>query len=196
MNFSSVSPSGFQAYGFPIGNHLKLQGYKLLDADKPLVSLPKIFIMFQDVTHEEGMVSVKKQAGFTIVAKDKTVGITRQDIVDQVPRIVRLMMNNPDIFDMRPWSNYDWLWINGIYNVMPGYFQIGIMQNMNDPDDFDEEYHKELSDKNRHGYDQFVLKWAAKKLEKDISEISLDTAKEMYAMAHDMASEVEFGEDD
>lgn len=190
--FHSTSPKGDLCFGFPIGNHPKLQGFTLLNANKSIISLPKIFILFQDVTHETGMVSVRKQAGFTIVAKDKSIGITRRDIVDQVPRIVRLMMDNPEIFDMRPWSNYDWLFINGIHNVMPGYFVVGIGQNMDDPDTFDSiNKLPEFTVSTK-----FVLNWAANKLQKDISEINIESAIEMYTMAHQMSSELDIGEDD
>lgn len=191
--FTSITPAGDIVFGFPIGNHPKFQGFTLLNPNKSIISLPKIFIMFRDVTHETGMVSVRKQAGFTIVAKNKNVGITRQDIVDQVPRIVRLMMDNPDIFDMRPWSNYDWLFINGIHNVMPGYFVVAVMQNMNDPDKYDPNFKR--SD-GRQTFHQFILDWAAKKLQKDISEIDIEMAIDMYQMAREMSSELDIGEDD
>jgi hypothetical protein len=130
--FSSVLPSGHVLNGFPIGNRAKIEGVKLLNPERVIVSLPQLFIMFKGETHEDGMVSLRKPAGFSIQAKNRGLGVTLQDIVDQVPRIVKMIMDNPKVFDMRTWSNYDNLVIQDIWYSPPGHFEMFIAETHGD----------------------------------------------------------------
>lgn len=130
--FSSVLPSGHVLNGFPIGNHPKIEGVMLWNPKGVVVSLPQLFVMFKGETHENGMVSLRKPAGFSIQAKDRATGVTLQDIVDQVPRIVKMMMDNPEVFDMRTWSNYDNLVLQDIWYSAPGHFEMFIAETHGD----------------------------------------------------------------
>jgi hypothetical protein len=124
--FKSILQNGHVTNGYPIGKHDKFDGIKLVNPNEVVVSLPQLFIMFKDETHEVGMVSLEQPAGFTIQAKNKCVGVTIQDIVDQVPRIVKMMMDNPEVFRMRTWSNYNNLWLHDIWYCAPGHFEMFI----------------------------------------------------------------------
>jgi hypothetical protein len=119
--FVSILPSGHVFHGFPFGNHSN--GIKLMNPDDVIVTLPQIFLLFTNNNQEDGMISVKKPAGFTIVAKNSKLGVTMQDFVEQVPRIVKLMVDNPEIFNMRTWSNYDNLVIDEVWATSTGYFE-------------------------------------------------------------------------
>jgi hypothetical protein len=68
--FESVLPNGKFIKGYPIGQTEGMKDAKLINPDKVIVSLPKIFIFFTSNDQEDGMLSLKKEAGFTIVAKD------------------------------------------------------------------------------------------------------------------------------
>jgi hypothetical protein len=94
-----------------------------MNPDDVIVTLPQIFLLFTNNNQEDGMISVKKPAGFTIVAKNSKLGVTMQDFVEQVPRIVKLMVDNPEIFNMRTWSNYDNLVIDEVWATSTGYFE-------------------------------------------------------------------------
>jgi hypothetical protein len=128
--FTSALPSGHVLNGFPIGNHAKIDGVKLLNSEGVVVSIPQLFIMFKGERHEDGMLSLRKPAGFSIQAKHRATGVTLQDIVDQVPRIVKMMMDNPEVFDMRTWSNYDNLVIQDIWYSAPGHFEMFIAETL------------------------------------------------------------------
>jgi hypothetical protein len=130
--FSSVLPSGHVLNGYPIGNHAKVEGVTLLNPERVVVSLPQLFIMFKGETHEDGMVSLRKPAGFSIQAKHRAVGVTLQDIIDQVPQIIKMIMDNPEVFDMRTWSNYDDLVIQNIWYSPPGHFEMFIAETHGD----------------------------------------------------------------
>lgn len=126
--FSSVLPSGHVLNGFPIGNHANIDGVKLLNPDGVVVSLPQLFVIFKGETHEDGMVSLRKPAGFSIQAKNRAVGVTLKDVIDQVPRIIKMMMDNPEVFDMRTWTNYENLVIQSIWYSAPGHFKMFIAE--------------------------------------------------------------------
>lgn len=130
--FSSVLPSGHVLNGFPIGKHAKIEGVKLLNPERVVVSLPQLFIMLKGETQEDGMVSLRKPAGFSIQAKNRYLGVTLQDIIDQVPQIIKMIMDNPEIFDMRTWSNYDNLVIQDIWYSPPGHFEMFIAETYGD----------------------------------------------------------------
>ena len=130
--FRSILPSGHVTHGYPIANHHKLDGIKLLNPERVVVSLPQLFILFKGETHEDGMVSLRKPAGFTIQAKNRGLGVTMQDIVDQVPRIIKMIIENPAVFNMRTWSNYDNLVIQDIWYSAPGHFEMFIAETLGD----------------------------------------------------------------
>jgi hypothetical protein len=124
--FESVLPNGNIVRGYPIGELAGMNGVKLINPKKVIVSLPKIFIFFTSNDQEDGMLSLKKEAGFTIVAKDITVGVTAQDVIQQVPRIVKLMLENPEVFNVRSWCKYDNLMIEDIWSSGIGHFEMFI----------------------------------------------------------------------
>jgi hypothetical protein len=123
--FDSVLPNGKFIKGYPIN---EMKRAKLINPEKVIVSLPKIFIFFTSNDQEDGMLSLKKEAGFTIVAKDMIVGVTAQDIIEQVPRIVKLMLENPEVFDVRKWCKYDNLVIRDIWSSGIGHFEMFISE--------------------------------------------------------------------
>lgn len=98
--FISKTKDGLVFQGYPIGDHKSFDGIELKNADEVFLQVPKIFIIFTHRTHEKNIVSVKNQAGFTLRASNKKKGITYGDIAMQIKRIVKLMRNNPDVFDM------------------------------------------------------------------------------------------------
>lgn len=124
--FESVLSNGAIVRGYPVGEQPKFQGVKLVNPNKVIVSLPKIFVLFTSNDQEDGMLSLKKEAGFTIVAKDINVGVTTQDIIEQVPRIVKLMLENPEVFNVRSWCKYDNLMIQEIWLSSIGHFEMFI----------------------------------------------------------------------
>jgi hypothetical protein len=128
MMFESVFANGDIVKGYPIGDFHTMQGVKLTNPQKVIVSLPKIFIFFTSNDQEDGMVSLSKEAGFTITAKDRNIGITTQDVVEQVPRIIKLIIGNPEVFNMRPWCNYDNLMIREIWHSATGHFEMFISE--------------------------------------------------------------------
>lgn len=125
--FESVLPNGKFIRGYPIN---KEKGAKLISPDKVIVSLPRLFILFTNNDQEDGMLSLRKQAGFTIVAKDINVGVTTQDIVEQVPPIVKLMFDNPEVFNARQWCKHDNLVIHDIWSSSMGHFEMFISEDI------------------------------------------------------------------
>lgn len=123
--FQSVLPDGKFLRGYPV-NEKKCA--KLINPDKVIVSLPKLFVFFTSNDQEDGMLSLKKQAGFTIVAKDTNVGVTTQDVIEQIPRIVKLILENPEVFNARQWCKYDNLVIQDIWSSGMGSFEMFISE--------------------------------------------------------------------
>lgn len=126
--FKSVLANGNIVRGYPIGELAGMNGVTLINPQKIIVSLPKIFILFTSNDQEDGMLSLQKQAGFTIVAKDITVGVTAQDVIEQVPRIVKVMFENAEVFNVRSWCKYDNLIIEDIWSSGIGHFEIFITE--------------------------------------------------------------------
>jgi hypothetical protein len=126
--FQSVLPNGKFINGYPIGELDGTKDAKLINPEKVIVSLPKIFIFFTSNDQEDGMLSLKKEAGFTIVAKDKNIGVTVLDVIEQVPPIVKLMLENPEVFNARSWCKYDNLVIRDIWLSGIGHFEMFISE--------------------------------------------------------------------
>ena len=150
--FKSVTEDGATWSGWPIGGHPAFAGFRLKDADKVMVELPKIFVLFKDKTCETSMVSLRKQAGFTITATNKAKGVTYGDVADQLPRIIRLIMDNPDVFDARTWSHFDRLVLYAVTHRAPGYFEPFVFEAYGDPAkfDFDEARRSAITAEERH----------------------------------------------
>lgn len=125
--FESILSNGRILTGYPIGRYSIIEGVQLVKP-KIISSLPKIFILFTNNTHEDSMVSLRKEAGFSITASDRNVGVTTQDIIDQVPRILRIMFDNPKVFDMLSWCKYDNLLIEDIWTTPLGYYEMFILE--------------------------------------------------------------------
>ena len=125
--FESVLSNGYILTGYPIGRYSIIDGVKLVKP-KIISSLPKIFILFTNNTHEDSMVSLRKEAGFSITASNRNVGVTTQDIVDQVPNILRIIFDNKKVFDMLDWCKYDNLVIQDIWSTPLGYYEMFILE--------------------------------------------------------------------
>lgn len=111
ISFKSVSPLGYVSNGsVPIGRHAKLQDWTLVDPDEVVVPFNRMFVYFGDSTKEDGMVSLKKPASFTVSASDGKM-ITRRDVVDQIKDIVNTIHSNPSVFKMRGWVDMDYLFL-------------------------------------------------------------------------------------
>jgi hypothetical protein len=123
MRFCSYTPSGTFFPVFPIGTHEKLQDWKLIDGEDVVIPLCSAFIHFDSSDQEDGMVSLLKPASFTITASNG-VAITRFDIVDQVIKIVQVIIDNPDVFHMRNWVDMTNLFIQSMWMTSMGHWQI------------------------------------------------------------------------
>ena len=127
--FESVLPNGSKLCAYPLSPHGKLAGVKLTNPDEVIVNMSKIFVIFSNKTHETGMLSLIKPAGFTITAdRNPVIGVTKQDIVDQVPKIVKIIFNNPDIYGLCDWSSYDRLMIESIWCSTTGHYSMFISE--------------------------------------------------------------------
>ena len=202
VTFNSVTPDGYPFSGYPFGKHPKFHGIKLADPDKVFVPIPKIFVVFKDRTHENGMLSLKKQAGFTIVASDPEIGITNQDAVDQIKKIFDLIQANKEIFGVRTWdhpkyrgqSDPDWLVLSSMWASSMGYFEVFIAPVYGDPSklNFKEDFERKEKNKIQQQmlYDEQCKNAAAKK------GITIEEYKKLRAEEIKSIEHYSDGEDD
>ena len=135
-SFFSRTPGGKLIPGYPVGDHPKFRGFQLEEPDRVIVQLHKLFVIFKDVTHETGMVAVRKQAGFTITAT-RDVGVTMNDVCNQTRKILGVMRANPDVYDMRDSNCDDWQILDSMHYVTPGHFEMFIAPIYGDPETWD-----------------------------------------------------------
>ena len=129
ITFKSVSPIGYVSKSsVPIGRHAKLQNWTLVDADEVVVPFNRMFVYFGDKTHEDGMVSLKKPASFTISASDGKM-ITRRDVVDQIKNIVDTIHSNPSVFMMHDWVDMDYIFLFNVCMTNQGHWEAFIHGN-------------------------------------------------------------------
>lgn len=126
IQFNSISPLGNPCSSVPIGKDIDFQNWTLCDADKLITPFGRMFIYIGDKTHEDGILSLKKPAAFTITASDTNIGLTYSDFVKQIRDIVYNISENPNIFSMRSWLNINTIFLDSIYMTTRGDWYVNI----------------------------------------------------------------------
>ena len=142
IKFFAISPNGIECDAVPIGTDHRLQNWHIDNLDEVVVPFNRMYVHFDDLTHETGMVSLHKPASFTISkeATDNNLHLTRRDVIDQLKAIVYHIYDHPSIFGLRAWTKLDKLFIQSIRQSNQGYWTAFIHPNyigldmLDDPD--------------------------------------------------------------